>query len=343
MTDILISIFALIVTLGILVTIHEFGHFWVARRCGVKVLRFSIGFGKAAKSWIGKDGVEYVIAPIPLGGYVKMLGQEDTSLPEQNAIPQSERHKYLSCKPLWQRMAIVAAGPAANFLLAIFVFWLIHVSYGVSGIAPVVNGVLGESAAETAGLREGDEILSVDGEPTVIWQQVTLQLLARLGETGLVKLTVASPETGRLREVQIPVRNWLGGETEPNPIADLGIVQFEIPALIADVISGGRAEAGGLLPGDEILSVNGESIRGWTHWVELVRANPELSLDVVVKRNERSLGLLIRPERAVLPDDTVIGRIGASVRPTSLTDILPAEHRREIQFTLLGALRPALE
>ena len=271
-----------------------------------------------------------------------MLGQEDTSLPEQNAIPQSERHKYLSCKPLWQRMAIVAAGPAANFLLAIFVFWLIHVSYGVSGIAPVVNGVLGESAAETAGLREGDEILSVDGEPTVIWQQVTLQLLARLGETGLVKLTVASPETGRLREVQIPVRNWLGGETEPNPIADLGIVQFEIPALIADVISGGRAEAGGLLPGDEILSVNGESIRGWTHWVELVRANPELSLDVVVKRNERSQGLLIRPERAVLPDDTVIGRIGASVRPTSLRTY--CLQSIVVNYNLLcWGLRPALQ
>ena len=184
MTDILISIFALIVTLGILVTIHEFGHFWVARRCGVKVLRFSIGFGKAAKSWIGKDGVEYVIAPIPLGGYVKMLGQEDTSVPEHGAISQSERHESFACKPLWQRMAIVAAGPAANFLLAIFVFWLIHVSYGVSGIAPVVNGVLDESAAEAAGLREGDEILTVDGEPTMIWQQVTLQLLARLGETG---------------------------------------------------------------------------------------------------------------------------------------------------------------
>ncbi len=343
MSDILISILALIVTLGILVTIHEFGHFWVARRCGVKVLRFSIGFGKAAKSWIGKDGVEYVIAPIPLGGYVKMLGQEDTSVPEHSAIPQSERHESFACKPLWQRMAIVAAGPAANFLLAIFVFWLIHVSYGVSGIAPVVNGVLDESAAETAGLREGDEILTVDGEPTMIWQQVTLQLLARLGETGAVNLTVASSETGRVREVQIPVRNWLGGETEPNPVADLGIVQFEIPAQIADVISGGRAEAGGLLPGDEILSVNGEAIRGWTHWVERVRANPELSLDVVVKRNERSQGLLIRPERTVLADGSVIGSIGASVRQASLADIVPAEHRRELQFTVLGALRPALQ
>ena len=116
MTNILISIFALIVTLGILVTIHEFGHFWVARRCGVKVLRFSIGFGKAAISWIGKDGVEYVIAPIPLGGYVKMLGQEDTSLPEQSVIPQSERHMYFACKPLWQRMAANKKKKVPQFL-----------------------------------------------------------------------------------------------------------------------------------------------------------------------------------------------------------------------------------
>ncbi|HBW84382.1 MAG TPA: RIP metalloprotease RseP, partial [Gammaproteobacteria bacterium] len=276
MIDIIINVIALIVTLGILVTIHEFGHFWVARRCGVKVLRFSIGFGKAVKSWIGKDGVEYVIAPIPLGGYVKMLGQEDTSAAKPTDIPKSQRHESFAYKPLWQRMAIVAAGPVANFLLAIFVFWLIHVSYGVSGIAPVVNGVLGKSAAETAGLREGDEILAVDGEPTITWQQVTLQMLARLGETGDVNLTVASSGTSQVREVHMPVRNWLGGETEPNPVADLGIVQFEIPALIAEVISGGRAEAGGLISGDEILSVNDEPITGWRHWVEVIRANPEL-------------------------------------------------------------------
>ena len=211
----------------------------------VKVLRFSMDLARRLNPGLVKTGWNMSLPRYRFGGYVKMLGQEDTSVPEHGAIPQSERHESFACKPLWQRMAIVAAGPAANFLLAIFVFWLIHVSYGVSGIAPVVNGVLGESAAETAGLREGDEILSVDGEPTVIWQQVTLQLLARLGETGLIKLTVASPETGRLREVQIPVRNWLGGETEPNPIADLGIVQFEIPALIADVISGvGRKRVG---------------------------------------------------------------------------------------------------
>jgi regulator of sigma E protease len=127
MLDFLISVIALLVTLGILVTIHEFGHFWVARRCGVKVLRFSIGFGKAVKSWIGRDGVEYVIAPIPLGGYVKMLGQEDANVALADDVPASQRHLSFAYKPLWQRMAIVAAGPIANFLLAILVYWIINV------------------------------------------------------------------------------------------------------------------------------------------------------------------------------------------------------------------------
>ncbi len=174
--EILTNVLALLVTLGILVTIHEFGHFWVARRCGVKVLRFSIGFGKAIKTWIGKDGVEYVIAPIPLGCYVKMLGQEDTTVSSSTELPAIQRHMSFAYKPLWQRMAIVAAGPAANFLLAIFVFWLINIAYGLSGIAPVIDGIKDNSAAQMAGLSEGDEILAVDGKETIIWQQVTLQM-----------------------------------------------------------------------------------------------------------------------------------------------------------------------
>ena len=132
MIEFIVSVLALIVTLGILVTIHEFGHFWVARRCGVKVLRFSIGMGKAVKSWIGRDGVEYVIAPIPLGGYVKMLGQEDIAVADTKEIPTSQQHLCFAYKPLWQRMAIVAAGPIANFLLAIFIYWLINISYGIN-------------------------------------------------------------------------------------------------------------------------------------------------------------------------------------------------------------------
>ena len=282
MLEFIISVLALIVTLGILVTIHEFGHFWVARRCGVKVLRFSIGFGRAVKTWIGKDGVEYVLAPIPLGGYVKMLGQEDTTLTDASEVPVNERHHSFACKSLWQRMAIVAAGPVANFLLAIFIYWVINISYGINGIAPIVNGVSSNSAAQLAGLEVGDEILAVDGQPTIIWQQVTLRMLGRLGETGELVFSVDPADSSNIRDVRIPIQAWMGGDTEPDPVTNLGIVRIEIPALIGGTIAGGRAEFGDLQTGDEVLSVNGEPILGWTHWVQVIRNSPELDLDVIV-------------------------------------------------------------
>ena len=340
--EVLISVIALLVTLGILVTIHEFGHFWVARRCGVKVLKFSIGFGKAVKTWIGKDGVEYVIAPIPLGGYVKMLGQEDTTAVDTSGLSESQQQCSFACKPLWQRMAIVAAGPVANFLLAIFVFWLINISYGVSGIAPVVNNIKEDSLAETAGLRAGDEILAVDGEETITWQQVTLQLLARLGETGEITLTVDPADSSRTRTLQVPINAWMGAETAPNPVGNLGIIQFEIPADIAGIIPGGAAQAADLRIGDEIISVDGRSIRGWTHWVEVIRASPELTLNVVVQRGGINSALLMTPETATLDDGTVIGSIGAYVQETTLAELLPPEMQRQVNYNVLSAIQPAV-
>jgi regulator of sigma E protease len=337
-----ISVLALLVTLGILVTVHEFGHFWVARRCGVKVLRFSIGFGKAAKTWIGKDGVEYVLAPIPLGGYVKMLGQEDTSSTVGD-VPISQRHLSFAYKPLWQRMAIVAAGPAANFLLAIFVYWIINVSFGLSGVVPVINGVVEDSPAYVTGLRTGDEILAVDGQETIIWQQVTMQLLARLGETGNLVLTIDPVDSNRVRDVSIPVISWMGAETEPNPVFSLGIVQIEIPAIIAGVVPEGRAESGGLLAGDEILSVNGRDIRGWTHWVEVIRSNPELELDTVVQREGIETAIVLRPATRTLEDGAVIGSIGAYVQETSFSELVPPEMLREVTYNPISAIQPALQ
>lgn len=342
MLEIIISIAALIVTLGILVTIHEFGHFWVARRCGVKVLRFSIGFGKAAKTWVGKDGVEYVIAPIPLGGYVKMLGQEDTNVPESSEVPASQRHMSFAYKPLWQRMAIVAAGPIANFLLAIFVFWLINVSYGVSGIAPVVSGVVNDSPAAEAGLREGDEIVAVDGAETIIWQQVTIRMLARMGETGDLLLTVDPADSNTLRDIRIPLRAWMGSETEPNPIADLGIIQIQVPARIAEVFADQPAAESGMQPDDLVLSVNGEQVLGWSHWVDIIRSSPELSLPVVVQRGDELVDLTIQPRSVDLGDGRTVGSIGAAVRQASYSELVPPERQREIRYGLLGAVGPAI-
>ena len=340
--EVLISVIALLVTLGILVTIHEFGHFWVARRCGVKVLKFSIGFGKAIKTWVGRDGVEYIIAPIPLGGYVKMLGQEDTAVADTSGLSTSQRECSFACKPLWQKTAIVAAGPVANFLLAIFVFWLINISYGVSGIAPVVNNVIEDSIAETAGLRAGDEILAVDGQETIIWQQVALQLLARMGETGEITLTVDPADSSRTREIQLPINAWMAAEAAPNPVGNLGIIQFEIPADIAGIVPGGAAEAADLREGDEIISVDGKSIRGWTHWVEVIRASPELTLNVAVQRGGINTDLLMTPKTATLDDGSVIGSIGAYVKETTLAELLPPEMQRQINYNVLSAIQPAI-
>ena len=343
MIEFIVSVLALIVTLGILVTIHEFGHFWVARRCGVKVLRFSIGMGKAVKSWIGRDGVEYVIAPIPLGGYVKMLGQEDIAVADTKEIPTSQQHLCFAYKPLWQRMAIVAAGPIANFLLAIFIYWLINISYGINGIAPVINGISDNSSADRAGLQVGDEIIAVDSEETIIWQQVSLQMLNRLGETGELVVTVNPYDSSTSRDITIPIQAWLRSDVEPDPVTDLGIVRLEIPARIAEVVTGGRAERDGLRAGDEIISVNGESILGWSHWVAVIRSNPELALDVIVKRGESEAGLEIRPELVRLSNGTAIGRIGASVQETALSEILDSEMQRHISFNAFTAIQPALQ
>ena len=343
MIEFIVSVLALIVTLGILVTIHEFGHFWVARRCGVKVLRFSIGLGKAVKSWIGRDGVEYVIAPIPLGGYVKMLGQEDITVADTKEIPTSQQHLCFAYKPLWQRMAIVAAGPIANFLLAIFIYWLINISYGINGIAPVINGISENSSADRAGLQVGDEIIAVDSEETIIWQQVSLQMLNRLGETGELVVTVNPYDSSTSRDITIPIQAWLRSDVEPDPVTDLGIVRFEIPARIAEVVTGGRAERDGLRAGDEIISVNGESILGWSHWVAVIRSNPELALDVIVKRGESEAGLEIRPELVTLSNGTAIGRIGASVQETALSEILDSEMQRHISYNAFTAIQPALQ
>lgn len=341
--QLIINILALVVTLGILVTVHEFGHFWVARRCGVKVLRFSIGFGKAVKTWVGKDGTEYVIAPIPLGGYVKMLGQEDTSVESESSVPSSQKHLSFASKPLWQRMAIVAAGPAANFLLAITVFWIINVAYGLSGMSPMLANVVEDSPAYTAGLRAGDEIVAVDGEDTTIWQQVTMQLLARLGETGDLLIRAIPAGQSTEQEFRIALESWQSDTAEPNPIGSLGFVQYEIPAVIEGLVANGAAEQAGMQPGDRILSVDGAPLAGWLQWVQRVRASPELPLNVVVQRDSSTVPLTIVPQRSSAEDGSQIGVIGAYVQEFDLMASLPPERLREVHYNPLTAVIPAVQ
>ncbi|MBB1485038.1 RIP metalloprotease RseP [Oceanospirillum sediminis] len=304
------TVLALIVTLGILVTVHEYGHFWVARRCGVKVLRFSVGFGKPLFRWHDKLGTEYVVAWIPLGGYVSMLDEREAP------VDSHEQDQAFNRKSVWQRIAIVAAGPLANFILAIVAYWLLFVS-GSSVLAPVTGNIALESAAARAGLQPQYEITAVDDKPVNSWQDVGLAMLSRVGDTGTLSLTVQEWQGYDQTTLRIPVNRWLTDVQEPDPLSDLGISPYRpvIPAIIGRVLDGGAASAAGLQAGDHILSVDGEEVSDWQHWVQLIQAAPEKRLTIEVERENRIEQLALTPARRMASDGRETGYIGAAAEP----------------------------
>jgi len=205
------NILAVIVVLGLLVTFHEFGHFWVARRCGVKVLRFSVGFGKPFWSRTDRHGTEFAIAAIPLGGYVKMLDERE------GPVPDEQLDQAFNRKNVWQRIAIVAAGPLANFLLAIVAYWAIFVA-GTTTVAPLVGDVTPASPAAEAGLERGDEIVAIQGEPVRAWDEINLKLVALIGYDGRLELDARPEGSESARTYGLEVSNFqLSGPPEPAP------------------------------------------------------------------------------------------------------------------------------
>ena len=226
-----------LVALGVLVTFHEFGHFWVARRCGVKVLRFSVGFGTPLVRWHDRQGTEFVIAAIPLGGYVKMLDEREAE------VPAALLDQSFNRKPVGQRIAIVAAGPIANFLLALLFFWILAM-LGTQQVRPVVGSVAPDSIAAQGGLQAGQEILSIDGKAVSGWGGVNLQLVRRLGESGELNLVVRGEGSSAETPVQLHLDKWLKGADEPDPIGSLGIRPWR-PAMppVLDEVPEGPAQA----------------------------------------------------------------------------------------------------
>jgi len=287
------TIAAALVTLGILVAFHEYGHFWVARRCGVKVLRFSIGFGPSLWQRTDRQGTEYSIAAIPLGGYVRMLDEREGD------VDAEEAHRAFNRQSVWSRIAIVAAGPAANFLLAIGVFWLLFMG-GERGLVPIVSAVTSESPAYFAGIEQGQEIISVDGRPTPTVSALSFRLLERLGDSGVIRLGVRYPGSEVEYSSDAPIDRWLSGAESPNPLLGLGIEIAYPPVLpvIDSLVSGAPAERAGFLPGDRILSADGAAITLWSEWVALVREHPGTPISVSVLRDGVELDLSVTPERS---------------------------------------------
>lgn len=348
MGNALFNLLAMLVTLGILVTIHEFGHFRVARWCGVKVERFSVGFGKPILRWRGKpavgeaadEGTEYVVGILPLGGYVKMLGERDD-------VSGAQRERAFNHKPLSQRAAIVAAGPLANFLLAIVVYWLMFVT-GVSGLAPVIGAVSEDSVGAVAGLQVGDEIVAVDGEPTSTWQDVRLRLLDRLGETGTLQMDVKSADSTPIRPINIPLQRWLAGDEEPDLLGVLGLKPFHqvLPAQLGEVLPEGAAAAAGLRAGDLITAVDGAPVRDWADWLDVVRRSADQMLTVTVQRQGSSVDLQLQPGIRLTEAGTpeldeegrTIGYIGAGVE----IPVLPESMSRDVRYSIFAAVPQAL-
>lgn len=333
--DLLYTVLITLVTLGILVAVHEFGHFWVARRCGVKVLRFSIGFGKALWRRTARDGTEYVIAAVPLGGYVKMLDEREGPVAPQELAFSFNR------KPVSARMAIVAAGPAANFVLAIVAFYVLYM-IGVPGLAPVIGDIAPGSVAEAAGLERGQEIIAVDGEPTPTRQAVAMQLLKRLGESGEIRFSVRYPQTqaGLTYESSARIEDWLMGEDEPDLLGGLGMSYLipEVPARVAEVVAGSPAEHAGMRAGDLIVAVDGEAVASWEAWVGMVRANPGTGLAVEVEREQARVMLRVTPASVQQKDGSRTGQVGVSVAEPQW----PPGMLRVDRYGPLAAWRPAL-
>ncbi|SDH26258.1 sigma E protease regulator RseP [Pseudomonas abietaniphila] len=317
-----------LVALGVLVTFHEFGHFWVARRCGVKVLRFSVGFGMPLLRWHDRKGTEYVLAAIPLGGYVKMLDEREGDVPPE-LVDQS-----FNRKSVYQRIAIVIAGPVANFLLAIVFFWVLAM-LGSQQVRPVIGGVEAGSIAEKAGLASGQEIVSVDGEATTGWSSVNLQLVRRLGETGSIALKVREQGSDVDTPHALVLDNWLKGADEPDPIRSLGIRPWR-PALapvLAELDPKGPAQAAGLKTGDRLLALDGQPLNEWQQVVDWVRVRPDTRISLTVERDGARIDV---PVTLVAHGEgkAATGYLGAGVKGVDW----PPEMLREVSYGPLAAV-----
>ena len=317
-----------LIALGVLVTFHEFGHFWVARRCGVKVLRFSVGFGMPLLRWKDRKGTEYVVAAIPLGGYVKMLDEREGDVPAELA------HESFNRKSVYQRIAIVIAGPVANFLLAIVFFWILAM-LGSQQVRPVIGGVEAGSIAEKAGLTSGQEIVSVDGESTTGWAAVNLQLVRRLGESGTIALKVREQGSDVETPRSLALDNWLKGADEPDPIRSLGIRPWRpaLPPVLAELDPKGPAQAAGLKAGDRLLALDGQPLNDWQQVVDSVRVRPDAKISLSVERDGATIDV---PVTLIAKGEgkAATGYLGAGVKGVDW----PPEMLREVSYGPLAAV-----
>ena len=327
MLDIAWNIVSFIVALGILITVHEYGHFWVARKNNVKVERFSVGFGKTLFRKVDKHGTEFVLALIPLGGYVKMLDER-----VDNVSPE-DKDRTFNVKNVYQRIAIIAAGPFANFIFALFAFSLMFL-IGIPSIKPVIGEIAPNSFASQAGLSANTEIVEINGRKVNSWQNVNLALVASIGNRDLA-ITTKTTDSVSLVKHELEISSWQYDQTQEASFTSLGIKPYQpnVQSVIAKVQPEGPAQLGGLQMGDELLTINGVDIPSWQYFSSEIKKYAEQLVNITVLRNDNVISFVVKPE-AITRNNETVGYIGIAPK----VDEWPAEFRRTLSYGPIDSL-----
>lgn len=337
MNLLVVQVLSFLVAIGILIAVHEYGHFIVAKRLGFKVLRYSIGFGRPLLKRTGRDGVEYVLAAIPLGGYVKLADERE------GPVPPEDLPRAFGRRPVWQRVAVLVAGAGANFLFAIVAFWILYMA-GVPGLKPVVGDVQTDSIAASAGLRSGDEIVRVGERDVGTREAAVLGMLGDVVDSGRVDVVVRRGGADVPLVLRVP-DGQRRGLTEPGAWSSGIGFEFtrpHLPVIVGPVVDGGAAAAAGLKTGDEVVAVDGRRVTDFSEFVDAIRARPGRTAYLDVRRGTQDLriAVAVRAERdTAAPGQPVVGRIG--VGPGGEPSFPPGMQTVE-RHGPLGAVAPAL-
>jgi regulator of sigma E protease len=335
MSTVLTSIFAFVLAIGILVAVHEYGHYLIARLIGVKVLRFSIGFGRPIwlRRW-GTDQTEYCVSAVPLGGYVKLLDEREGN------VDSVDLPRAFNRQPIPKRIAVLVAGPMMNFVFAVFAYWAMFV-IGVPGAQPIIGDVTEASIAANAGLAEGDRIVQVGEQPVATWEGAILAILDSILADGDMPMQVVDRQDDR-RTVWLDVQGKMTELTEPGKMfSGLGITPWAPPwfPLVTDVQAGSPAETAGLLPGDLILRLDGDPVHNGADWVRLVQSKPDQTVQLVVERGGAELQLTVALA-SKLSEGNPVGWIGTTTTvPPGVLDRYRADQRYSLGESFGVALK----
>ncbi|MEJ6068857.1 RIP metalloprotease RseP, partial [Psychrobacter sp. 16-Bac2893] len=324
----LLTLLAAIFVLGPLIALHEWGHYIVARLCGVRVLTYSIGFGPKLFGWTSKkSGIDYRISALPLGGYVKMLDERE------GEVAKDEQHLAFNRQHPLKKIAIVAAGPIMNFVIAIALFWVLFMTPSEQ-LATKIGQVLPDTPAAIAQLPAGDKIVAIDGHDVQTWEGINYRLAGRMGETANISVTLQSEANNNATKTyQAPVKEFMQGAAQgKDALSSFGMIPWQpnIAPIVGDVTPDGPASRQGLKAGDRITAINDEAINDWISATRIIRDNPETLLTFSVLRNDKPIELQIMPQGKKDNLGNDYGQIGAMVAQSEI--VIPDAYKTTVVY-----------